>query len=104
MSFVLVGGHDRMYREHIKIGKAKGHKIKLFTQLPAQLVKNIGLPDAMLIFTSTVSHKRMLIAGREAKRKQIPVVKSHCSSGVALKRSIKEIETMLEECSDGRNR
>ena len=99
MSLVLVGGHDRMYREYIKIGKAKGHKIKVFTQLPAQFAKNIGLPDAMLIFTSTVSHKMMFVAEREAKRKRIPVVKSHCSSGVALKRSIKEIETMMEECS-----
>lgn len=97
MSFVLIGGHERMYREYIQIGKAQGHKIKVFTQLPAQFAKSIGLPDAMLIFTSTISHKMMLIAEREAKRKQILVVKSHSSSAIALKKSIKEIEMMLEE-------
>jgi hypothetical protein len=96
MSFVLIGGHDRMYREYIQIGREQGHKIKVFTQLPARFAKSIGLPDAILIFTSTISHKMMFIAEREAKRKQIPVVKSHCSSGAALKRSIEEIEIMLE--------
>jgi hypothetical protein len=95
MSFVLVGGHDRMHREYIQIGKKHGHKIKVFTQLPAQFAKNIGCPDAMLVFTGTVSHKMLNIAQHEAKRKNIPVVKSHCSSGMALKRSIREVEKML---------
>ena len=99
MSFVLAGGHDRVYQEYIKIIKTKGHKIKVFTQLSARFAKNIGLLDAMLIFTGTVSHKMIFNAEREAKRKQIPVVKPHCSSGVALKQSIKKIEGMLEECA-----
>ena len=41
MSLVLIGGHDRMYQEYIQIGKAKGHKIKVFTQLPLELGINM---------------------------------------------------------------
>ncbi len=99
MSFVLIGGYERMYREYIQVGKELGHKIKVFTQLPAQFAKSIGMPDAMLIFTSAVSHKMMFIAEREARRKQIPIVKSHCSSGAALKKSIDEIKMLLETCA-----
>jgi hypothetical protein len=31
MSIVLVGGHDRMHREYEEIGKACGHRVKVFT-------------------------------------------------------------------------
>ena len=97
MSFVLVGGHDRMHREYMQIGKQHGHKVKVFTQLPTRFSKCIGSPDAILIFTSTLSHKMLIIAEKEAKRKNIPVIRSHSSSGTALKKSIKEIETMVRE-------
>ena len=96
MSFVLVGGHDRMHREYMQIGKNHGHKLKVFTQLPAKFSKCIGSPDAVLIFTSTVSHKMLKIAEQEAKRKNIPIVRSHCSSGMALKKTIREVEVMIE--------
>ena len=98
MCFVLVGGHDRMHREYIQIGKAHGHKVKVFTHLTARFAKSIGSPDAILIFTSTLSHKMLIVAEKEAKRKKIPVVKSHSSSGMALKRSIREAESMMKEC------
>lgn len=94
MSIVLVGGHDRMHREYKEIGKACGHRVKVFTQLTAQFAKSIGTPDAILIFTSTLSHKMLLIAEREAQRKNIPVVKCHTSSGMALKRSLQEAEQL----------
>lgn len=98
MSFVLIGGHDRMHREYMQIGKEYGHKVKVFTQLPARFSKCIGCPDAILIFTSTLSHKMLKIAEQEARKKSIPLIKSHSSSGVALKKSIKKVEMLMEEC------
>lgn len=95
MSFVLVGGHDRMHREYQQIGKKHGAKVKVYTQLPPKFQKCIGSPDAMLIFTSTVSHKMLRIAEKEAKRKNIPIVKSHSSSGSALKKAIQEASLKL---------
>ncbi len=97
MSFVLVGGHDRMHREYKDIGKEKGAKVKVFTQLPTRFDKCIGFPDAMLIFTKTVSHKMLRIAEKEARRKNILLIKSHSSSGSALKRAIEEINIKLKE-------
>ena len=55
MSIVLVGGHDRMHNEYKNIGSRYGHKLKVFTQLPAKFDKIIGSPDRIVLFTSTVS-------------------------------------------------
>jgi len=97
MSCVLVGGHDRMHREYKNIGKKYGAKVKVFTQLPTRFEKCIGCPDAILIFTSTVSHKMLRVAEKEAKRKNIPVIKSHSSSGSALKKAIAEADKKVKE-------
>lgn len=97
MSFVLVGGHDRMHSEYKVIGKKNGAKVKVFTQLPARFEKCIGTPDAIFIFTSTVSHKMLRIAEKQAKRKNIMVIKSHSSSGSALKKAIEEVVQKLKE-------
>ena len=84
-----------MHREYQQTGRDCGHQVKVFTQLTAQFAKSIGTPDAILIFTSTLSHKMLLIAQREAQRKNIPVVKCHTSSKTALKRSMQEAEQLL---------
>ncbi|MCT4596951.1 MAG: DUF2325 domain-containing protein [Vallitalea sp.] len=95
MSIVLIGGHDRMHREYKTVCKKAGHKLKVFTQMSAGLSKSIGNPDGLLIFTSTVSHKMVNIAKKEAKRKNIPVVRCHSSSIDALHNSIKTLETTI---------
>lgn len=95
MSIVLVGGHDRMHSSYKKVCKKNGHKVKIFTQMPARFSKGIGTPDALVIFTNTVSHKMVIAANKEAKRKKIPVFRNHNSSSVALENSIKEIEESI---------
>jgi hypothetical protein len=72
-----------------------GHKVKVFTQFPKNFEKKIGNPDAMIIFTNTVSHKMVSVATNEAKRKDIPIFRCHTSSGVALERTIQELEENL---------
>lgn len=91
MSIVLVGGHDKMHKEYKKECKKNGHNIKVYTQMPASFKKVIGTPDGIILFTSTVSHKMVRIAVKEAKKKDIPLVRCHNSSNSALQSSIKKL-------------
>jgi hypothetical protein len=96
MSIVLVGGHDRMQEEYKEICSNRGHRVKVYTQMPARFDKVIGNPDSIVLFTSTVSHKMMLTAIREAKKKNINVVRSHSSSASSLLELLKRMESGLE--------
>lgn len=90
MSVVIVGGHDRMVCEYKKICNGFNCKAKVFTQMTGSLKSQIGSPDLMILFTSTVSHKMVKSAMQEAERKQINVAKSHTSSSAALKAILME--------------
>ena len=52
--------------------------------------KKIGVPDLMILFTSTVSHKMVNCAVEEAKKKSIPVCRCHTSSAAALENILKQ--------------
>ncbi len=93
MSIVLVGGHDRMQDEYKEICSSRGHRVKVYTQMPARFDKAIGSPDRIVLFTSTVSHKMMLTAMKEAKKKNISVVRSHSSSASSLLELLKKLES-----------
>ncbi len=93
MSIVLVGGHDRLHSEYKGIGSQRGHKLKIYTQMPTKFNKAIGHPDAIVLFTSTVSHKMVGVAVKEAKKKGIPIVRCHNSSLGSLEKSILELES-----------
>ncbi|MCX7749599.1 MAG: DUF2325 domain-containing protein [Clostridia bacterium] len=95
MSIVLVGGHDRMQDEYKVIGDKHGHRIKVFTQMPPRFDKSIGLPDAIVLFTSTVSHKMVLTAVKEAKKKKIPIMRCHSSSGSSLEETLKQLKSIV---------
>ena len=92
MSIVLVGGHDRMHSEYTGICSKRGHRVKVYTQMPAKFGKAIGTPDGIVLFTSTVSHQMIHAAVKEAKRKKIPVFRSHSSSGTSLEGLLRELE------------
>ncbi len=95
MSIVLVGGHERMEDEFKVIGYKHGHRIKVFTQMPPRFDKIIGAPDAIVLFTSTVSHKMVLTALKEAKKKKIPVVRCHTSSGNSFEETLKQLKEIV---------
>lgn len=90
MSVVLIGGHACMHNKYKEIFNGKGHKVKIFNTLPAKFNKKIGKPDAILLLTSTVSHKMVRTAVHEAKRKSIKVVRCHNSSAQAVMTTIEE--------------
>ena len=84
MSVVIVGGHDRMVQQYKQVCKAHRCKAKVFTKKAGNLGNQIGSPDAIIIFTNTVSHKTVNSASKEAKRSGIPVQYLKSSSGSAL--------------------
>ena len=95
MSILLVGGHDSMHDAYKNIGNRHGHNVKVFTQMPAKFDKVIGRPDVIVLFTSTVSHKMVMTAVKEAKKKKIPVFRCHNSSALSLENSIKMLENSI---------
>ncbi|WP_407313162.1 DUF2325 domain-containing protein [Desulfosporosinus sp. SB140] len=92
MSIVLVGGHDRMHEEYKEICSKRGHRVKVFTQMPTRFDKLIGNPDGIVLFTWTVSHKMIHTAVKEAKRKNIPVLRCHNSSRTSLEGMLEQLE------------
>ena len=90
MSVVIIGGHDRMVSQYKKICKSYKCKAKVFTQMSADMDKQIGRPDLLVLFTNTVSHKMVISAMGEAKRNRIPVARTHSASSAALHRLLQD--------------
>lgn len=87
---VIIGGHDRMVRQYKQICKKHQCKVKVFTQMSANMREQIGSPDFIVLFTNTVSHKMVKIAVSEAK--DANVIRCHTSSGTALQEIFEKIE------------
>lgn len=68
MSVVIVGGNERMICQYEDICKGFGCKAKVFAKEKGAMKKKIGVPDLMILFTSTVSHKMVNCAVEEAKK------------------------------------
>ena len=84
MSIVIVGGHDRMVCQYKKICKNYKCKAKVFTQMSADMDKQMGSPDVFILFTNTVSHKMIRCALDEVNEQETEIVRCHTSSGTAL--------------------
>lgn len=84
MSVVIIGGHDRMVRQYKNICKNYKYKAKVFTQMCSGLDKQIGCPDLLIMFTSTVSHKMIRCVQDAIDEKRTDIVRCHTSSGTAL--------------------
>ena len=90
MSVVIIGGHYRMVSQYKKICRSHRCKAKVFTQMSADLDKQIGTPDLCILFTSTVSHKMIRCAVDKANRGNIQLVRCHTSSQAALEEILTE--------------
>ncbi|MGB5823265.1 MAG: DUF2325 domain-containing protein, partial [Proteocatella sp.] len=62
MSIVIIGGNNRMERIYMEACKNYGCKVKVFTQMEGSMRRNIGSPDLIILFTSTVAHKMIACA------------------------------------------
>ena len=90
MSVVIVGGNERMVCQYEDICKGFGCKAKVFAKEKGAMKKKIGVPDLMILFTSTVSHKMVISVTQEAKKNQIPIARVHTSSATALHAVLEE--------------
>ena len=84
MSIVIVGGHDRMHNRYKEICKKRGFKCKIFTQCASNMREQMGSPDMIILFTSTVAHKMVGIASTVAEKSGAYIARSHSSSACAL--------------------
>ena len=84
MSVVIIGGHERMENRYKEICKKFKHKSKVFTKISADLDRQIGKPDLVIIFTATASHKMVRCAITESERNHSALERSHSSSASAL--------------------
>ncbi len=95
MSVVIVGGHDRMVSQYVRICKSFNCKAKVFTQMTADFGKQIGAPDLLVLFTNTVSHKMIRTAVDGARGTDTRIVRCHSSSKTALE------EILQKQCAAG---
>lgn len=92
MSIVIVGGNECMTRQYMNLCQSYRCKAKIYPKMAAGL-KNIGSPDLLILFTSTVSHKMVRCVLNETKGRDIKVARSHTSSMAALKSILEEHAT-----------
>lgn len=92
MSIVIVGGNECMTRQYIDLCRSYRCKAKVYPKMAAGL-KNIGTPDLLVVFTSTVSHKMVRCVLNETKGREIKIARSHTSSMAALKNILEEHAT-----------
>lgn len=85
MSIVVVGGNDRMATRYKDICKSYNCKAKVFTQMPSDFENKLGMPDLMVVFTNTCSHKMVSRVNQRSQKHDIPVEKVHSASVSALK-------------------
>jgi hypothetical protein len=84
MCVVIVGGNERMERQYRDACEARGCKTKIFLKDKGEMRRNMGSPDLVILFTSTVSHGMVNCALSEAKRCDAAIARSHSSSLNAL--------------------
>lgn len=84
MSVVIIGGHERMENKYKEICKSYNHRPKVFTKMKADLSRQIGRPDLVILFTATVSHKMVQCAIAKSEQSHSLLERSHSSSASAL--------------------
>ena len=89
MSVVIVGGNECMLRQYKNLCGEYKCKAKVYPKMSSSL-KDIGSPDLLVLFTSTVSHKMIRCALNEVKGRNIKIARSHTSSISALKNILEE--------------
>lgn len=89
MSVVIVGGNECMARQYKELCRKYKCKAKIYPKMAGSM-KDIGIPDLLVLFTSTVSHKMVRCALEQTKGKPVRTVRSHTSSMNALRGILEE--------------
>jgi hypothetical protein len=84
MSVVIIGGNEKMEEQYRHVCEIHNYKAKIFTKAHGQFRDQIGHPELIILFTSTVAHKMAATAHKEAKKNGIPIRYVNSSSLNAL--------------------
>ncbi len=84
MSIVIIGGNECMERRYLDLCKSYDCKAKIYAKMKRGL-QNIGSPDLLVLFTSTMSHKMLRTVMNETKGTDTRVVRCQSSSMNALR-------------------
>lgn len=84
MSVVILGGNECMIRRYEELCRSYRCKAKVYIQIEKGM-RNIGTPDLLVLFTGTMSHKMLELASGQAKKRNIPIVRSQTGSMSALR-------------------
>ena len=99
VTVVVVGGNERMKKDYISLAKEKGYKAKVFLNMSSKVKKCLGDPDAIVIFTSVVSHKMVISVEEQAKKRNIPIIRHKNNSKVAFAECLEMVEKCSGNCS-----
>ncbi len=94
MSVVIVGGNECMTRRYKELCEEYNCKAKIYPK-PTAGLKNVGAPDLLVLFTSTMSHKMLRSVLSATKGQDLQIARSHTSSIAALKNIL---ENHVEGC------
>lgn len=75
-----------MKKSYEKTGKKLGYEVRVFSKRVPNLARRLEGFNRIVIFTGTVAHPMVTDAVRIAKKKAIPLGRSHSSSVSALNR------------------
>ena len=89
MSVVIVGGNECMVRQYKDLCQKYRCKAKVYPKMVG-MMKDIGCPDLLVLFTSTVSHKMVKCVLGDTRGKDIRIARLHSSSLSALKNILDE--------------
>lgn len=89
MSVVIIGGNECMVRQYKELCREYQCRAKIYPKMSRGL-KDIGIPDLLVLFTNTVSHKMIRSALEQTKGRPVRTVRSHTSSMNALKDILEE--------------
>lgn len=98
MSLVVVGGNERMKKDYIQLAKNRGYKAKVVLNMSSRVKNSLGSPDAVVILTSTVSHKLMSSVQGQAKKKDIPVIINKNNSKFAFEKALDLVDQCTKNC------
>ena len=88
-----------MKRDYINLGKEKGYKTKVILNMSSKALKDFGSPNAVVMFTSTVSHKLKTVIETQAKKKNIPVIRHYNNSKVSFLECLNKVDECNGKCN-----
>ncbi len=89
MSVVIVGGNECMTRQYMELCGEYKCRAKVYPK-KVSVLKNIGSPDLLVLFTNTVSHKMVRCVLNETRGQGTKIARSHSSSMSALRKILEE--------------